>query len=106
MAERRVVFVIKGGSSGTVRDWQLFVLSILALVKFFFCLHFFFWEALAAGWDRDCCSVVCVQRVRRGSRNVVCSCGSSRLQWFDFLLLLVFFFGNFLTGLVIRYSDR
>lgn len=41
MAERRVVFVIKGGSSGTVRDWQLFVLSILALVKFFFCLHFF-----------------------------------------------------------------
>lgn len=43
-----------------------FVLSILALVKFIFCLHFFFWEALAAGWDRDCCSVVCVQRVRRG----------------------------------------
>lgn len=54
-----------------------FVLSILALVKFIFCLHFFFWEALAAGWDRDCCSVVCATREAGGSRNVVCSCGSS-----------------------------
>lgn len=70
-----------------------FVLSILALVKFIFCLHFFFLGGTRCRvGSRLLLSSVCATREAGGSRNVVCSCGSSRLQWFDSLLLLVFFF--------------